>query len=77
MDDRFSQTKKISQNIQSYGYTLIELWEHDFDAEMQRNEEMRNFINSQDHLRVGPLDPRDAFFGGRTETTVRAVTGKK
>lgn len=77
MEDRFSQTQKISEKILSFGYRLIEIWECEFDVQIKENAEMRHFISSQDHLRLEPLEPRNAFFGGRTEACAKVISGKK
>ena len=47
------------------GCTCISIWQSDFDKECHKNPEMRSFI---EHLGFAtPLEPRDAFYGGRTE----------
>lgn len=41
------------------------MWESDFDRAVESTGEMKSFIQ---HLKIAsPLQPRDAFFGGRTE----------
>ena len=40
------------------------MWECDWDREVQNNEDLKQFLGS--HEMVEPLNPRDAFFGGRT-----------
>ena len=41
------------------------MWESDFDKECRENPEMRCFIEQLGF--ATPLEPRDAFYGGRTE----------
>jgi len=41
------------------------MWESDFDKQMKNDETMRRFVENLEL--VLPLQPRDAFFGGRTE----------
>ena len=43
------------------------MWECDLKKELKRNREMKEFFDSVKIL--DPLDPRDAFFGGRTNAT--------
>jgi hypothetical protein len=46
---------------------VISIWEHEFYAALESNPEMKDFcknLDLQDHL-----NPRDAFFGGRTNAT--------
>ena len=40
------------------------MWECDWKRESRQNQELKDFLASQDF--VAPLQPRDAFFGGRT-----------
>lgn len=55
-----------SRKIKLLGYNLVQIWEHEFDSMMKNNSEMREYIESLAHLKQEPLNPRDAFFGGRT-----------
>lgn len=54
------------QKIKRLGFKLVTIWEHEFDELLKSNTEMTQFINSIDYLKNEPLDPRHAFFGGRT-----------
>ena len=46
------------------GCTIRSIWECELRAQMKADPEMKQFIDSvQLH---DPLDPREAFFGGRT-----------
>ncbi len=55
-----------------YGYKVVEIWGHDFNKELETNQELQAFrlnklyyyngIKEVDHLNI-----RDAFFGGRVE----------
>lgn len=55
-----------AQKIRELGYELIEMWEHEFDAMLKSNPAISAYINTLEHLKVPPLDPREAFMGGRT-----------
>jgi len=48
---------------------MTKKWECDFDREMNENPEMRDFLEIP-MIKIAPLDPRDAFFGGRTGNIV-------
>ena len=52
---------------------MIEIWECDFDQELQLNEEMKNFVKQEcnEIISIKPLNPRDAFYGGRTCNNVK------
>ena len=45
---------------------LVEIWEHSWDEMVKEDEEIGIFLDSYEE--ISPLIPRDAFFGGRTET---------
>ena len=45
---------------------MTEKWEFVFDREMEENREMREFLNCHPMIENKPLDPREAFYGGRT-----------
>lgn len=61
------ETCRLRANkIRELGYELIEIWEHEFDDMLKTNPDINAYINTLDHLKVAPLDPRDAFMGGRT-----------
>ena len=46
------------------GYTVIEMWECDWDRLVDNEPAVSQFLASFDL--VAPLEPREAFFGGRT-----------
>lgn len=54
------------QKIKRLGFKLVTIWEHEFDELLKSNVEIQQFINSLGYLKNEPLDPREAFFGGRT-----------
>ena len=46
------------------GYTVVTVWEHEVDEQIERDETMKEFF---DKCRVvGPLRPRDGFSGKRS-----------
>ncbi|XP_055336572.1 uncharacterized protein LOC129587021 [Paramacrobiotus metropolitanus] len=64
MSDIYKETMDREDYIRSQGYSVTCIWEHDFDEELKSNPEMRAFVS---RLHFGErLDPRDAFYGGRT-----------
>ena len=57
------------------GYTVMELWECEWDRLVATDETVQRFLRSFDL--VPPLEPRDAFFGGRTgAVALHAVAGE-
>ena len=57
------------------GFTVIELWECEWDQLVDKNPSVKHFLSSFDL--VAPLEPRDAFFGGRTgAVALHAMAGE-
>lgn len=72
LEDRLTKTKITTQKLKDFGYNVTEMWECDFNQEKKNNIQMQNFLrNQQEILLSEPLNPRDAFFGGRTEALVK------
>ncbi len=65
MADLFQNTLDRKAYLQQQGYTVIEKWECDFDRELVEDHALRAYVSGLDI--VTPIDPRDAFHGGRTE----------
>ena len=60
---RFAITMEKKAQLEALGFTVITKWEHDFKNE--RNADPTSFQESI----VPRLDPRDSFFGGRTNAS--------
>lgn len=59
------QATLIKRNaILHEGYRYMEIWECDWNRRLKDDETVHSFVASLDM--VPPLDPRNAFFGGRT-----------
>ena len=57
------------------GFKVLEIWQCEWDEQLKKNAEVQRFLNSFDL--VAPLNPRDAFYGGRTEAVaLHAVVGE-
>ena len=57
------------------GFKVLEIWQCEWDEQLKKNAEVQRFLNSFDI--VPPLQPRDSFFGGRTEAVaLHAVVGE-
>ncbi|XP_063934061.1 uncharacterized protein LOC135145859 [Zophobas morio] len=52
--------------IKAAGYNLLTIWQCQYEKELKRNPAMQEFINAIPRTRCPPLNPRDAFYGGRT-----------
>jgi hypothetical protein len=64
MQDLYVETKKKVQYLKKEGYNIVEKWECDLKRELNEDGEMRRHF--EEHSLVDPLQPREAFFGGRT-----------
>ena len=53
--------------LKEQGFNIVEMWECDLKRELEEDERMRRYFEGYDL--VDPLQPRDAFFGGRTNAT--------
>ena len=64
MEDVYSCTQRKVADLESRGYKVKQMWECQW-AELKQNDPLvRDFVNKLDI--VAPLNPRDAFCGGRT-----------
>ena len=63
----YQQTKKRSDTIRSSGFKLIEMWGCQWDHLKKTNPEINTAVESL--MLTEPLNPRDAFSGGRTNAT--------
>ena len=65
MGELFDKTLEKKKYLIDQGYTYVSIWESDFDRQCLENPEMTYFIEQLDV--VTPLEPCEAFYGGRTE----------
>lgn len=52
------------ERLRESGYEVVEMWECDFLRMLEENPELTEFFKK--HQPYFPIDPRDSFFGGRT-----------
>ena len=67
MGELYQDTKTKVKYLKDQGFEVVEKWGCAFMKELKQNEEMKQFM--KDHGFVDPLQPRDAFFGGRTNAS--------
>ena len=60
----YQATLKREQHLRSLGYRVVSIFECEFRKQMMENEDLAAFAKNI-HIE-GRLNPRDAFFGGRT-----------
>ena len=59
-------TRETTEALRAQGYRVVERWECDWDRMVRDSEDIQTFLLGLDF--VEPLNPRGAFYGGRTET---------
>ena len=62
--DVYQATVRRESMLRAAGYTLVVCWEHEWTRMKNESHDLKTVIQSY-HLQP-PLNPRDAFFGGRT-----------
>ena len=65
MGELQNKTETKNQKIRNSGYNLIETYK----CELAKNSDFKKWSKKNDVELITPLNPRDAFFGGRTNVT--------
>jgi len=72
---RFEATIKKENRLKELGYTVISIWECEYNQLKKQNPEIvKNYDKT---IFMEPLKPRDAFFGGRTCSFKRIYDAKE
>lgn len=66
LNTRLQRTINKTQRLRDRGLEVIEKWECEFREILQNNKPLRADLENDSLMAATPLDPRDAFFGGRT-----------
>ena len=56
------------EELRKAEYQVVELWECDYDKRYKEDPDFRYLVDSE-FTNLDPLRPRDALFGGRTNST--------
>ena len=67
MEELYMATKKKVKYLKDQGFLVVEKWGCELKKELEEDEEM-NQLFDQNQI-IDPLQPRDAFYGGRTNAT--------
>ena len=65
--DVYERTKKRVQTIRSKGFNVVTMWECEWRKMKKEKPEIEDFVKRLEFTE--PLNPRDAFSGGRTNAT--------
>ena len=75
VQELYNATEAKRMALLHAGYNVFECWECQWDHQVHTNEAVQQFLNCFDL--VAPLNPRDAFYGGRTGAVVlHSVAGE-
>ena len=64
MAELHRDTEQKTRALRLAGYRVVECWEHEWDEMVRTDSDVQTFLANIEL--VPPLDPRHAFFGGRT-----------
>jgi hypothetical protein len=67
MEELYTLTMKKKQHLQSLGYKYVGIWEHEFADLVKTNANVSDYVRGLDLQER--LEPRHAFFGGRTNAS--------
>ena len=66
MHDLHQTTVQQTLYLKERGFNVVEIWKCDVKRELEQSEEMKSYFDNYDL--TDPLETRDAFFGGRTDS---------
>ena len=64
MEQLYKDTLRKVKYLEDLGFEVEQKWGCELTKELEQDEEMKQFM--EDHELVDLLQPRDAFYGGRT-----------
>ena len=67
MEQLYKDTVKKVNYLENHGFVVVQKWQCELEKELKEDEEMKQFFDEYEI--VDPLQPRDAFYGGRTNAT--------
>ena len=67
MEELYKDTVRKVNYLKDHGFEVEQKWGCELTKELEEDEETKQFF--EDHQLMDPLQPRDAFYGGRTNAT--------
>ena len=64
MEELYKDTVRKVNYLKDHGFEVEQKWGCELTKDLEEDEEMKQFF--EDHELMDPLQPRDAFYGGRT-----------
>ncbi|XP_018578193.1 uncharacterized protein LOC108916427 [Anoplophora glabripennis] len=69
LSTRHEATLAKIQRLRDLGYEVVEMWECTFRRLMAQDRQIEDYTTNHPLVTLTPLNPRDAFYGGRTGNT--------
>ena len=67
MEQLYKDTVKKVNYLENHGFVVVQKWQCELEKELKEDEEMKQFFDEYEIVDL--LQPRDAFYGGRTNAT--------
>ena len=67
MEQLYKDTVRKVNYLKDHGIEVEQKWGCELTKELEEDEEMKQFF--EEHEIIDPLQPRDRFYGGRTNAT--------
>ena len=67
MEQLYKDTIRKVNYLKDYGFEVVQKWKCELEKDLEEDEEMKQFFDEYEI--IDPLQPRDAFYGGRTNAT--------
>ena len=67
MEQLYKDTVRKVNYLKDHGIEVEQKWGCELTKELEEDEEMKQFF--EEHEIIDPLQPRDGFYGGRTNAT--------
>ena len=67
MEQLYNDTLKKVKYLKDQGFQVVQKWGCELKKELKEDEELNQLF--QEYEIIDPLQPRDAFYGGRTNAT--------
>ena len=65
MEEKYQYTLQDEDRLRRAGYRVVTIWECEWTKRKNEDASVQAFVDQQCHF-VSPLNPREAFYGGRT-----------
>ena len=67
MEQLYKDTIRKVNYLKDHGFEVVQKWKCELKKDLEEDEEMKQFFDEYEI--IDPLQPRDAFYGGRTNAT--------